>query len=153
MRWLLIAAVAVAVAATVLVLSGDERGRPPRLRVADDAPFIVDGRGFVGHETVSVVVRNEGGSYRREVRAGDHGTFRVTLVEVRLGRCGRCGSWRPGSEAAGPRPSCLGPSVPPRRERGRLEGGPAHRGIGSSHPVASPGQGVTSNSSIPRVAL
>jgi hypothetical protein len=110
-RWLLIAAVAVAVAATVLVLSDAERDRPARLRVADDAPLTVDGRGFVGHETVSVVVRNEEGSYRREVRAGDHGTFRITLVEVRLGRCGEVrvvATGERGSRASAklPRPLC-----------------------------------------------
>jgi hypothetical protein len=112
-RWLLVAAVAVAVAvaATVLVLSGAERDRPPRLRVADDAPLTVDGRGFVGHETVSVVVTNHGRSYRREVRAGDHGTFRVTLVEVRLGRCGEVrvvATGERGSRASAklPRPLC-----------------------------------------------
>jgi hypothetical protein len=111
MRWVVALAVAaVVVAVAIVTLEGDEGS--PTLRVVSAAPLAVEGRGFVPEETIEVVVRDAGRTYRRGVAATDEGSFRAAFPQAAVDPCGGASvsvSGDEGSRAAAKLPQRLCP--------------------------------------------
>jgi hypothetical protein len=89
MRVLLAVAVAVAAAvATMALLLLQDDGPSAALRLSSTAPLVVEGRGFLPEEAVSVTVSTGPRTYRRAVSATEDGSFRATIREAVIDPCG-----------------------------------------------------------------